>query len=67
MCSHCRLRSPGRLHESHAEHEVIVRAIVSGNPARAHAAMLHHLGPPGAAFQESLSSGESLILKGLGP
>jgi DNA-binding GntR family transcriptional regulator len=58
-------RSPGRLHESHAEHEVIVRAIVSGDPARAHAAMLHHLGRAGSAFQESLSSGASPILKGL--
>lgn len=36
-------RSPGRLLHSHAEHETLVRAIVAGDPAQAHAAMLHHL------------------------
>ncbi len=39
----------------HAEHEVVVRAILSGDPARAHAAMLHHLGQAGAAFEEIVS------------
>ena len=44
-------RSPGRLAHSHAEHEAVVRAIVSGEPARAHASMLHHLGQASASFE----------------
>lgn len=50
--------SPGRLSRAHAEHEVIVRAIISGDPARAHAAMLHHLGQAGASFEEMTSTDE---------
>ncbi len=48
-------RSAGRLSHSHGEHDAIVRAIVSGDPAKAHAAMLHHLGQAGGAFREALS------------
>lgn len=48
-------RSTGRLSFSHGEHDAIVRAIVSGDPAKAHAAMLHHLGQAGGAFRETLS------------
>ena len=48
-------RSAGRIGHSHAEHDAIVRAIVSGDPVKAHAAMLHHLGRAGGAFQETLS------------
>jgi DNA-binding GntR family transcriptional regulator len=36
-------RTPGRLPRSHAEHETVVRAILSGDSAAAHAAMLHHV------------------------
>lgn len=36
-------RSPGRLPRSFAEHEIIVAAIVAGEVAAAHAAMLHHV------------------------
>jgi DNA-binding GntR family transcriptional regulator len=49
-------RSTGRLNRSHAEHDAIVRAIISGDPVKAHAAMLHHLGQASDAFQEALSS-----------
>ncbi len=48
-------RSTGRLNRSHAEHDAIVRAIVSGDPAKAHASMLHHLGQAGGTFREALS------------
>ena len=48
-------RSTGRLTRSHGEHDAIVRAIVSGDPAKAHAAMLHHLGQASGAFREALS------------
>ncbi|MCJ2049478.1 GntR family transcriptional regulator [Methylobacterium sp. J-070] len=36
-------RSPGRLPRSQAEHDLVVQAIVSGNAAGAHAAMLDHV------------------------
>ncbi len=53
-------RKPGRLSRSQAEHDVIVRSIISGDPVRAHAAMLHHLGQAGASFQEVLFSSVSV-------
>jgi DNA-binding GntR family transcriptional regulator len=37
-------RAPGRLTLSHGEHATIVDAIRNGDAARAHAAMLHHVG-----------------------
>ena len=51
-------RSPGRLAHSHAEHEAVVRAIVSGEPARAHASMLHHLGQASASFERMRNRGQ---------
>jgi DNA-binding GntR family transcriptional regulator len=36
-------RMLGRLPRSHAEHEAVVRAILTGNAAGAHMAMLHHV------------------------
>src|SRR4051794_33998195 len=45
-------RNAGRLASSHAEHEAVVRAIVSGEPARAHAAMLQHVDIVGASFEK---------------
>ena len=40
---HAQFRSAGRLPRSHAEHEAIMTAIVAGDSATAHAAMLHHV------------------------
>lgn len=36
-------RSPGRLPRSHAEHELVVQAIMAGHAVGAHAAMLDHV------------------------
>lgn len=36
-------RLPGRPIRSHEEHEAVVAAILAGNAAEAHAAMLHHV------------------------
>ncbi len=47
-------RSPGRLIHSHEEHDAVVRAIISGEPARAHASMLHHLGQASASFERMM-------------
>ena len=51
-------RSPGRLIHSQEEHEAVVRAIVSGDPARAHASMLHHLGQASASFERMTAEAE---------
>lgn len=48
-------RTQGRLPRSHAEHDEVVRAIVSGEPARAHAAMLHHVDLVEASFEKLLA------------
>ena len=45
-------RSPGRLPLSHAEHDAVVRAILSGDAAAAHAAMLHHVSLVEEAFDQ---------------
>lgn len=45
-------RTAGRLASSHAEHEAVVKAIISGEPARAHAAMLQHVDLVGASFEK---------------
>ena len=45
-------RTAGRLASSHAEHGAVVKAIVSGEPARAHAAMLQHVDLVGASFEK---------------
>jgi DNA-binding GntR family transcriptional regulator len=34
---------PGRLPRSHAEHDAVVRAVLRGDAAAAHAAMLHNV------------------------
>ena len=52
-------RSPGRLVHSQQEHEAVVRAIVSGDPARAHASMLHHLGQASASFEKMAAGAEA--------
>jgi DNA-binding GntR family transcriptional regulator len=49
-------RTLGRLPRSHAEHEAVVRAILTGNAAAAHAAMLHHVSLVEDAFDEFTSS-----------
>jgi DNA-binding GntR family transcriptional regulator len=48
-------RTAGRLSSSHAEHEAVVRAIVSGEPARSHAAMLLHVDLVGASFEKLIT------------
>jgi DNA-binding GntR family transcriptional regulator len=45
-------RTPGRIARSHAEHDAVVKAVISGEPARAHAAMLHHVDLVGASFEK---------------
>jgi DNA-binding GntR family transcriptional regulator len=48
-------RTAGRLARSHAEHEEVVRAVVSGDPAGAHAAMLHHVDLVGASYEKLIT------------
>jgi len=45
-------RTAGRLPHSHAEHEAVVKAVLAGEPARAHAAMLQHVDLVGASFEK---------------
>ena len=45
-------RAPGRLRLSHAEHEDVMAAILRGNAAEAHAAMLHHVTLVEEAFEQ---------------
>jgi DNA-binding GntR family transcriptional regulator len=54
-------RTMGRLPRSHAEHEAVVRAILTGNAASAHAAMLDHVNLVEDAFEEF--SGEARLSK----
>lgn len=49
-------RAPGRLALSHAEHGVVVRAVIGGDAMAAHTAMLHHVILVEDAF-EQLSNG----------
>jgi DNA-binding GntR family transcriptional regulator len=49
-------RTEGRLVRSHAEHEVVVRAVISGDAAAAHAAMLHHVDLVEASYEKLLAS-----------
>ena len=44
-------RTPGRLAQSHAEHEAVVEAILGGNASTAHATMLHHVAPVESAVE----------------
>jgi DNA-binding GntR family transcriptional regulator len=48
-------RTAGRLTRSHAEHDAVVKAILSGDPARAHASMLHHVDQVEASFEKLLA------------
>jgi DNA-binding GntR family transcriptional regulator len=48
-------RTAGRLARSHAEHEEVVRAVISGDPAGAHAAMLHHVDLVGASYEKLIT------------
>ena len=45
-------RAPGRLALSHAEHGVVMRAVLAGDAASAHAAMLHHVSLVEDAFEQ---------------
>lgn len=46
----------GRPPRSHAEHDAVVKAIVGGDAAAAHAAMLHHVTLVEASFEELVAS-----------
>jgi DNA-binding GntR family transcriptional regulator len=50
-------RIAGRLARSHAEHDLVVKAIVAGEPMAAHAAMLDHVSLVENAF-EQFSAGQ---------
>jgi DNA-binding GntR family transcriptional regulator len=54
-------RTLGRLPRSHAEHEAVVRAILTGNAAAAHAAMLHHVSLVEDAFDEFISMARNAV------
>jgi DNA-binding GntR family transcriptional regulator len=48
-------RTAGRLASSLAEHDAVVKAIVSAEPAKAHAAMLQHVDLVGASFEKLIA------------
>ncbi len=48
-------QNQGRLERSYQEHDAFVRAIVVGDPARAHSAMIHHVGQVEASFEKLLT------------
>jgi DNA-binding GntR family transcriptional regulator len=50
-------RIPGRLPRSYAEHAAVVNAILSGDAAGAHAAMLHHVSLVEDAFVQFSAAG----------
>lgn len=50
-------RAAGRLPRSHAEHGAVVEAVVRGDAAAAHAAMLHHVSLVEDAFERLTSAG----------
>lgn len=54
-------RAPGRLAQSHAEHGAVVAAILQGDAAAAHAAMLHHVSLVEDAF-EQISSFSAIVV-----
>jgi DNA-binding GntR family transcriptional regulator len=54
-------RTLGRLPRSHAEHEAVVRAILTGNAVAAHAAMLHHVSLVEDAFDEFVSTARRAV------
>jgi DNA-binding GntR family transcriptional regulator len=59
-------RTEGRLPRSLAEHDEVVKAIVSGDPARAHAAMLHHVDLVEASFEKLLASAAPEVVGEIG-
>jgi DNA-binding GntR family transcriptional regulator len=48
---HIQFQIEGRLRRSNQEHDAVVRTILSGDAAAAHAAMLHHVGLVEDAFE----------------
>lgn len=48
-------RTQGRLERSYQEHDAVVKAILVGDPARAHASMLHHVDQVEASFEKLLA------------
>lgn len=48
-------RAQGRLERSQQEHDAVVKAILVGDPARAHASMLHHVDQVEASFEKLLA------------
>ncbi len=54
-------RVPGRLERSNQEHAAIVRAILSGDPAAAHSAMLHHVSLVEDAFGTFATQSAQLV------
>lgn len=48
-------RAPGRLSRSHAEHGAVVRAVLGGDAATAHATMLRHVSLVEDAFEQMAS------------
>lgn len=50
-------RASGRLARSHGEHGAVVRAVLGGDAAGAHAAMLHHVSLVEDAFEQLKSQG----------
>ncbi|GLK85143.1 GntR family transcriptional regulator [Ancylobacter defluvii] len=49
---HAQFRAPGRLALSHSEHGAVLRAVLAGDAASAHAAMLHHVSLVEDAFEQ---------------
>ena len=52
-------RAAGRLARSHAEHAEVVTAILAGDAARAHAAMLHHVSLVEEAFETLVGAAQA--------
>ena len=52
-------RTPKRLASSFVEHDLVVKAVISGEPARAHAAMLQHVDLVGASFEKLVALSEA--------
>jgi DNA-binding GntR family transcriptional regulator len=50
-------RAPGRLARSHSEHASVVAAILRGEPAEAHAAMLRHVNLAEHAYEQVSAAG----------
>lgn len=57
-------RTDQRLRNSFAEHDAVVRAVISGDPTRAHAAMLRHFDMVEHSVQVVLGEIRSEVIKG---